>query len=195
MPFVIGLTGNIACGKSTVGRMLAELGAQYVDADALVHELLRPGTEQTAAVARRFGPEVLGPDGGVDRAKLGRIVFRDPAALRDLEQILHPAVIARVREIVAQSTSPVVVVDAIKLIESGLHREVQSVWVVTCRPEQQEERLVRLRGLSPEEAAVRIAAQPPADEKLKHADVVIDNSGSLAETRRQVEAAWKRVVG
>lgn len=195
MPRLIGLTGNIACGKSTVGRMLADLGAEYIDADRLVHELLGPGTPETAAVAERFGPDYLGPDGGVDRRRLGALVFADPAALRDLEAILHPAVLRLIEERVARSSKPVVVVDAIKLIESGLHRAAESVWVVTCSPEQQRARLVHERGLTAAEAEQRIAAQPPGTEKLRYADVVIDNSGPLAETRRQVEAAWRRVLG
>ena len=195
MPYKIGLTGNIGCGKSAVGDMLQELGADYVDADQLVHELLAAESPLVADVVARFGPEVLDPDGGVDRRRLGAIVFADWAALRDLERLLHPAVRSEIRRRMASSSAAAIAVDAIKLIEGGLFREVDSVWVVTCEPAEQRRRLIELRGLTAEEVEARIAAQPPQREKLPYADVVIDNSGSLGATRRQVARAWKRLVG
>lgn len=193
--YLIGLTGNIGCGKSTVAAMLAELGAEVIDADRLVHQLMEPGTERWRAIVERFGQGILRPDGTIDRARLGEVVFRDPAALADLEAILHPAARKLAEDRIASSRKPVVVLEAIKLIEAGWSRRVDSVWVVTCRREQQTERLRQSRGLSQAEAELRIKAQPPAEEKLKHADVVIDNSGPLEDTRHQVEAAWTRLVG
>ena len=194
MAYRIGLTGNIGCGKSSVGKMLAELGAEYIDADQIVHELYRPGTPESERILDRFGPSILGASGEIDRRKLAEIVFRDPSALRDLEALLHPSVRARIRQRVASTEKSVAVIDAIKLFESGLVNEVDVVWVVTCTPEQQEARLMKTRGYSREEARLRIEAQPPQAEKVKRANVVIDNSGSLEATRRQVKTAWQKLL-
>jgi dephospho-CoA kinase len=189
MPYRIGLTGNIACGKSTVGRLLVARGAEYVDADRLVHALMEPGTPEHARIVERFGPDVLTADRQIDRPKLGGIVFADPAALRDLEAILHPGVRAEIRRRLAASTAQIFVVDAIKLLEGGLAREMDAVWVVTCPREEQVRRLMAERGLSEEQAAIRISAQNPQEEKVRQATVVIENGGTLADTERQVEAA------
>ena len=192
MTVLIGLTGNIATGKSEVGRMLAELGARVIDADAVAHQVMRRGGPAYAAVVEAFGPDILRPDGEIDRARLGAIVFADAEALRCLEAIVHPEVIARVDALVREATEPVVVVEAIKLIEAGM--KCDSLWVVTCAKEQQLARLMAQRGLSEEEARRRIEAQPPQEEKLALADVVIDNSGSLDETWRQVKREWEKIV-
>jgi dephospho-CoA kinase len=189
MPYRIGLTGNIACGKSSVGRLLVARGAQYVDADRLVHTLMEPGRPENDQIVARFGPAVRRSDGTIDRPALGAIVFADPAALRDLEAILHPGVRAEIRRLLATSEAPIFVVDAIKLIEGGLAREMDAVWVVTCPREEQVRRLTTERGLTAEQAEARISAQGAQEEKVRQATVVIDNSGSLAETERQVEAA------
>ncbi|MBI4492253.1 MAG: dephospho-CoA kinase [Chloroflexi bacterium] len=194
MAYRIGLTGNIGCGKSSVGEMLQALGAEYIDADRVVHELYRPRSPESERVVARFGPAILGPDGTIDRRKLGQIVFRDPQALKDLEALLVPEVRARVRRRVAASTAPAVVVDAIKLLESGLADEMDAVWVVTCTPEQQVQRLMETRGYSRQEAEARIAAQPPQEGKVERADVVIDNSATLEQLRRQVERIWAELV-
>lgn len=191
--FLIGLTGNIACGKSVVARMLAELGAEVIDADQLVHQLMEPGTESWQAILRRFGPSIQRPDGTIDRKALGEIVFRDAAALVDLEAILHPATRRLAEGMIASSARSVVVLEAIKLIEAGWHQRVDSVWVVVCSRERQIERLMRDRGLARGEAELRVDVQTPASEKLEHADVVIDNGGTLEDTRRQVEAAWRAI--
>jgi dephospho-CoA kinase len=194
-PLWIGLTGNIACGKSTVARMLAEMGAYVIDADAIAHEVIRKGTPAHEAILRRFGPGILRADGEIDRRRLGEIVFRDPAALRDLEAIVHPAVLAEIQQrVLACPDAPAIVIEAIKLIESGFARACDSLWVVTCPEPEQVRRLMEDRGLTEEEARMRIRAQPPQEEKVRQADVVIDNSGDLEATRRQVEAAWRRWV-
>lgn len=194
MPIVIGVTGNIACGKSTVSNMLGQLGAEVIDADKVVHTLMQPKSEVWRRIVEEFGQGVLKPNGEIDRAVLGSIVFDDAEALRRLERIVHPAVTAAVRAMVQHSKAKVVVVEAVKLIEAGMHRGYDSVWVVTCRHEQELARLMRERGLTREEAEARLGAQPSLEEKLRQADVVIDNSGSLEDTRRQVKAGWEKVT-
>jgi dephospho-CoA kinase len=211
--YLIGLTGNIACGKSTVLAILRELGARAIDADRVTHELQQPGEPVYAAIVAEFGPGILvAPGGPIDRRALGAIVFADAAALRRLEQIVHPAVHARIMAWLKQLGNggwgmgdgdshlpspiphpPVAVIDAIKLLESGWKPLCDAIWVVTCTPEQQLERLMATRGMSEAEARTRIAAQPPQAEKVAQADVVIDNSGSLDSTRRQIEQAWSQL--
>jgi len=195
---IIGLTGSIASGKSTVSAILREIGAPVIDADAIVHELQRPGTEVTAAIAREFGPGVIRPHGTLDRAALGRIVFADPERRRALEAIVHPAVRAEMLrriESLRQEGRPAVVLDIPLLYESGWDRFVDEVWVVFVDRDTQKARLMARNGLSPEDAEVRIAAQADLDEKARRADRVIDNRGDLAGTRAQVLAAWQAVVG
>ena len=195
MPFLLGLTGNIACGKSTVGRLLAErYGADYVDADRLVHELYAPGTPETAAVAARFGNSVLAPNGSVDRSKLGPIVLADPTALKNLQDIVHVGVGASLERRLAASSAKVVVVDAIRLIEAGLAERCAAVWVVVCSRATQVHRLAESRGMDERAAALRIDAQGPQEEKVRHATAVIQNDGSLADVERQVEVAWAASV-
>lgn len=200
--YLIGLTGNIACGKSTVVAMLRELGANVIDADRVTHELQQPGQPVYAQIVAAFGAGILSsPNGTIDRRALGAIVFSDPAALRHLEQIVHPAVHARIAawlESVAQAPHPaghppVAVIDAIKLLESGWKPQCDAIWVVSCPPEQQLARLISTRGMSAEEARTRIAAQPPQAEKIAQASVVIDNGGTLEGTRAQVQAAWDAI--
>lgn len=192
---VIGLTGNIGCGKSAVAGMLRRLGAEFVDADLVVHELLGAGTAVTGAVAHRFGAGILKEDRSVDRQALARIVFADPRALRDLEKITHPAVRREIDARLARSRSDVLVIEAIKLLEGGLYLRCDEVWVVTCDEEQQIERLVGSRHMLRGDVLRRIRAQPPQAEKVARADVVIDNSGTLDETWRQVKSAWDRLTG
>lgn len=189
---VIGLTGNIGVGKSTVMALLAELGAAGIDADKVAHEVMAPGQPAYDQIVARFGPQIA-PDGGpIDRLRLGQIVFSDPAALADLEAIVHPAVFQVIQRRVAEADAPVVVIEAIKLLEAGLSRQLcQQVWVVTAPRAQQIQRLMRTRGLSEADAALRIDAQPPQSAKVAQADVVIENDGSLDEVRAQVEQAWQ----
>lgn len=189
---LIGLTGNIATGKSTVARMLREFGAVVIDADRIARDVVRPGQPALNEITRVFGPEVLLPNGELDRPKMARLVFGDPDKLKQLEAIIHPAVREVMwREIGMQPEDAVVVIEAIKLFESSWARACDQVWVTHCSSETQIVRLVESRGLSPEEARMRIEAQNPQAEKLAQADVVIDTSGSLEETRRQVRAAWQ----
>lgn len=189
--YLIGLTGNIATGKSTVARMLQELGATVIDADALVHELQRKSTSTYDAIVAAFGPGILDRAGEIDRRALGAIVFADPAQLRVLESILHPAVLIESMQRINAATTPVVVYEAIKLIEAGRAEMCDALWVVTARYEVQLERLKRDRRMSESEARQRVDAQPPQGEKIQRATVVIDNSGTLQETRQQVEAAFR----
>jgi len=191
---LIGLTGNIGTGKSTVARMLANLGATVIDADQVAHQVMRADTPVHAALVAAFGTEVVGADGEIDRARLGTLVFSNADALARLESIVHPAVIQEVAKRVAAAPTRVVVVEAIKLIEAGMAAGCDSLWVTTCPPEEQERRLMADRGLSREEAQLRMRAQPPQEEKAARADVVIDTGGSLAQTRTQVEAAWDGLI-
>ncbi len=192
-PFVIGLTGNIACGKSLVLTTLAELGAETFDADLVAHGVMRHGERAWCGIVERFGRQVVGEDGEIDRRKLGGIVFSDPQALDDLDHIVHPAVVAAIRASVLQSTSEVVVIDAIKLFEAGLAADCDEVWVVNCTREQQIERLMRRNGLTREDAITRIEAQPPQSEKLARADRVIDNTGTAEMTVEQVRQLWNEI--
>lgn len=196
---LIGLTGNIATGKSTVLVMLRERGAVTIDADALVHELMAADTPVTRSIAQTFGDTVLDETGAVDRAALADIVFNDPEALQRLEAIVHPAVGDRLQAEVEHWRSqtrppPALVIEAIKLVETGRHRMCDSLWLVTADREVQRRRLIEQRGMTPEAADARLAAQPPLDEKRRLADVVIENNSSLSELRRQVEHAWNNTV-
>lgn len=206
--YLIGLTGGIACGKSTVLAMLAALGARTIDADRVTHRLQQPGTPVYQAIVNTFGPQIVTTPGGpIDRRKLGAVVFNDPAALKRLEAIVHPAVRTEIRRFLDEVAGagkyatrlrpverPIVVIDAIKLIESGWADECDQVWVVTCPVEQQIERLMTTRGMSLAEAQARVAAQPPQESRFSRAHVIIDNGGSQAQTRAQVEAAWQQAL-
>jgi dephospho-CoA kinase len=200
MIYLIGLTGNIATGKSLVAQMLGELGAHVVDADALVHDLERKGTPVHAAIVAEFGAGILRPDGEIDRARLSALVFSDPDALHRLEAIVHPAVSVEIERRLSDLRSPtsdfrtIVVIEAIKLIEAGLHKRCNTLWVVTSRPEVQLERLRRTRGLSEADARLRIEAQPPQSEKAALADVVIENNGTFKALRAQIQQHWEKMV-
>jgi dephospho-CoA kinase len=195
VPFLLGLTGNIACGKSSVGQILARrYAAEYVDTDRLVHALYAPGTPETRAIARRFGQDLLTADGTIDRRRLGDLVMANPSVLRALEAILDPGVMRAIDERLARTSARVVVLDAIRLIESGLAARCQAVWVVVCDRAVQIERLRATRGLSLEQAELRVAAQSPPEEKVKHASAVLRNHGSLDDLATQVDHAWQATV-
>ncbi len=188
---VIGLTGNIATGKSAVMRLAAEQGALTIDADRVVHDLLDGDAAIQIAVAEAFGPAVRRADGRIDRAALGRLVFGNPAALRRLEGLLHPAARAEIARRVTAAEAPVVMIEAIKLLEGPLAAVCDQVWVTTCARATQLERLRVCRGLDEAAAVARVDAQSPQEEKIARADVVIYTDGPLSATEEQFMAAWR----
>lgn len=187
----LGLTGGIASGKSAVAAMLRELGFSVLDADSLAHKLIEPGQPAYEEVLREFGSAVTDGQGRVDRAKLGALVFADRAKLERLNAIVHPrvaeAVLRQFAEWQREGTRDAAFVEAALLIESGIQQNLDGLVVTWCRPEQQLERLAA-RGLSKDEARRRIAAQMPVEEKLHYATEKIDCSGTLEQTREQVQA-------
>ncbi|MDH6127121.1 dephospho-CoA kinase [Kitasatospora sp. GP82] len=190
----IGLTGGIGAGKSEVSRQLAELGAVIVDSDLIAREVVAPGTEGLRAVAAEFGPEILRPDGSLDRAALGAVVFADPARLAALNAIVHPLVRARSAELEsAAGPGDIVVHDVPLLAENGLAPLYELVIVVDVDDEVRLERLVRLRGMSEAEAKARMAAQATREARLAVADLVIDNSGPLSELAPRVREVWAQL--
>lgn len=189
--YTIGLTGNIATGKSVVRKMLEHLGAYGIDADALAHSTYAPGAPGYQPVVDLFGREVLAPDGQIDRSQLARLVFSDPEALQRLEAVVHPLVGKAVDALVRLSALSVVVIEAIKLLESDLRPRCDSIWVTCASPDVQLRRLVQARGMAEAAARQRIQAQPPQEEKIAAAQVVIRNDGSFEDTWQQVTAAWQ----
>jgi dephospho-CoA kinase len=192
----VGLTGGIACGKSTVASLLRDLDCMVLEMDPIGHELLEPGQSAYDEIVREFGPSVLGPGDAVDRAKLGAVIFNDSAKRLRLNQILHPRILDVVQKWFAALARPggpeFAVVEAALIVETGFHKSLDNLIVCWCRPEQQRERLLE-RGFSREEAALRIAAQMPGDEKRQLADEVIDCSGTIEETERQVKNVVARL--
>ena len=189
---LVGLTGGIGSGKSTVARMLEERGAVVFDADLLAREAVEPGTPGHAAVIERFGADVLAPGGELDREALASIVFADPSARRDLEQIVHP----EVRRLFAEGseayrdTDRIVVFSAPLLVESGMHTAFEILVVISATVATQIERLMRQRGMSEAAIRARIDAQAPLEDKAAVADFLVDNGGTLAELESQVERLW-----
>jgi dephospho-CoA kinase len=193
----VGLTGGIGCGKSTVARFLEALGAKVIDADGVSRELLQPPNPVHYKVVTHFGQEILKPGGEIDRERLGSIVFADAQKLSELTSIVHPSLIARIEELAEELRSRhprvVIVVDAALIYEAGVADRFAKIVVAWCRPEQQIERLIAKSGLSRQDALRRMASQLPAEEKRRRADYVIDCSGSLEETRAQVEALYPEI--
>jgi dephospho-CoA kinase len=189
---LVGLTGGIGSGKSTIARLLEERGAVVFDADVLAREAVAPGTPGHEAVVERFGASVLAPGGELDRDALAAIVFADPAARRDLEAIVHP----EVRRLFAEGcdayrdSDSVIVFSAPLLVETGMHSAFDVLIVVSAPVEAQIERLLRDRGMSEEQARARIDAQAPLEEKAAVADVLVDNDGPLEELDGQVDRIW-----
>ena len=192
-PYVVGVTGGIATGKSAVMAVLADLGADRIDADLVYRELIEPGQPLLERLRDRFGDMVIDADGHLDRTALGSIVFDDPVKLRELDAMTHPAVIEAIVARVAHSEAEVVAVEAVKLIESGMSSLCDETWLVVARPDLQRARLTARAGLSGEEADSRLAAQPAEETRCHVADHVIVNSGSLEDLRRAVEARWSTV--
>jgi dephospho-CoA kinase len=194
----VGLTGGIGSGKSEVSRLLAAHGAVVVDADELAREAVAPGSEGLAEIVVAFGPDVLAAEGGLDRRAVAARVFDDPAARARLEQIIHPRVraLAAERETAAWDADPtaVVVHDVPLLVETGQQHRYDLVLVVDVSPEVQLDRLVRLRGMSADEARARMAAQSAREQRAAAADVLIDNSGSLDDLARRIDEIWSDVL-
>lgn len=196
---LIGLTGGIGSGKSTVARLLEAKGAEIIDADILGHEVQAPGGPAYEALVERFGRGIVGADGSVDRAKLGRIIFEDPTARADLNAIVHPEIYKRITARIdgLRDTDRVVVLDAALLVETlperGSSIGMDALVVVAANREDQIERVVQMRGMSSEDAEARISAQAPQGIKLAAADYVVDNRGSMEELEKSVEALWEDV--
>ena len=197
----VGLTGGIAAGKSVVGEMFAALGAQVIQADEISHQLMRPGQAVYREVVEHFGAGILDPDGSVNRARLAELAFGGPgrvSRVQELNQIVHPAVIRRQEEWLAEvgrrDPRAIAMVEAALILEAGMAQGLDRLVVVTCRPEQRIERWARRLKVDPEAARLevtrRMAAQLPDEEKIKAADYVIDNSGALEETARQVKKIY-----
>ncbi len=187
---IIGLTGNIAVGKSLVMALLAELGAAAIDADKAAHRVLLKGGAAYAPVVAAFGAGILGADGEIERAALGKIVFADEAQLRRLEAITYPAIRQEIARLIGAAEQDVIVIEAIKLLEGELKDKVDAVWVVRASEARQLERLMARRGMSREEAARRMAVQNSQADKLRQADVVIDNEGDIEALRALVAREW-----
>ena len=195
---VFGLTGGIASGKSTVSDMLRALGAPVVDADRLARKVVEPGSPALAEIAARFGPDVLDAEGRLDRPRMARRVFSDPAARAELEAITHPRIAAAGAEAFASLAAAghrVAIYEAPLLVERRLHEGMAGVIVVSVPEEVQLERLTRRDGLDEAAARARIAAQLPLADKIAVARWVVDNSGTLEQTRAQVEAIWREIQG
>jgi dephospho-CoA kinase len=193
---VIGLTGGIASGKSAVARMLRELGAPVVDADEVARDVVAPGAAALAEITARFGADVIGADGGLDRKRLAAVVFGDAEARRALERITHPRIAAdSQRRIAAHAAAGAraVVYEAALLVENGLHSGLDGLIVVSVPEAVQRARLMARDGIDARAADERLRAQLPLADKVAVADWVVDNAGTLADTRRQVEGIWREI--
>ncbi|CVK19832.1 dephospho-CoA kinase [Sporomusa sphaeroides] len=194
--YVIGLTGGIASGKSTVSKMLGKLGAAIIDADQLSREVTLPGKPAWQEIIKRFGDGIIEPGGEINRKRLGQIIFADSQARFDLEQITHPRIEAETMAAIIraeQNGCTVAVLDAPLLIEVAWHHKTDSVWVVFVNEQTQLTRLRLRDNISYEDAVARIQAQMTLHEKLNYADVIIDNNGTLENTKAQVLTAWQRI--
>ncbi len=196
----VGLTGGVACGKSTVAKMFADLGANIVDADTIAHELYRPGQEVLQELVKHFGPEILKADGELDRAKLATLVF-DGGRVEELNKIVHPAVIRRqdqwMRSLGEKDRYAVAIVEAALILEAGVKDHFDRIMVVTCKPAQKVARFAKRTGMNEEAARAdverRNKAQMPDEEKARRADFVIDNSGPVEQTRHQVQRIYSEL--
>jgi len=194
----IGLTGGIATGKSYVLEVFRELGCEVLDADRVAHEVIERGQPAYQQIIDHFGEVVTGPDGRIDRAKLGAIVFNDKSEREKLNSIVHPKVFEMqtrwFEEVMQKNRSAIAVVDAALMIETGSYRRFDKLIVVHCAPDLQLERLMKRSNMSREDARARISSQLPSMEKIKYADYTIDTSGGFVETRRQVETIYHELV-
>ncbi|MEN4012102.1 MAG: dephospho-CoA kinase [Bellilinea sp.] len=192
--YVIGLTGNIGTGKSVVRRMLEHLGAYSIDADSLAHRVITKGAPGYQPVLDYFGRYILAANGEIDRARLGKLVFSDKEALQKLESIIHPLVRQGIDHLIRRAPQAVVVIEAIKLLESGLSAQCDGIWVVYTPADVQLSRLMKNRGMPESDARQRMSSQPPQEQKIAAANVVIRNAGSFDETWKQVVTAWRKYV-
>ncbi len=190
---IIGLTGNIGTGKSAIMREAARRGALTIDADQVVHQILDQEEAIQDKITDAFGDAVVLPNGRINRAALGNIVFKDPQALQKLETVVHPLVRPKINEIIANTSASIVIIEAIKLLEGDLVEECDQVWVANCGKYLQLQRLIISRGMDEDHAFERIMAQPPQAEKVARADVVIDTTGPLTSTSQQVHEAWSKL--
>jgi dephospho-CoA kinase len=198
MTVSIGLTGGIASGKSTVSKMLVELGADYIDADLVGHQIYQPGKEAWQEIIDTWGEDLLLPDQTINRQKLGAIVFSAPEALARLNQITHPRIKAELKKEIdlrkkSESDVKALVIEAAILIEANWHPLFDKIWVVITDEKTAIDRLAKSKGMTPEQARARIDAQLSNEERKKYADVVIENNGSLEEVLKQVEKAWAEI--
>jgi len=198
----VGLTGGIACGKSTVAAMLAARGASVLQADLVAHELMRPGQAVYDEIVRRFGREILNANHTINRARLAELAFSaNSRRIAELNAVIHPAVLAYqhqwLKETALRDPQGVAVVEAALILEAGARSHFDKIVVVTCRPEQKAERLAQRLAMSIDQAVLEVArrssAQMADEEKVRHADFVIDASGTLAHTEEQVEALWREL--
>lgn len=190
---IIGLTGNIATGKTVVRKMLGHLGAYTIDADALTHRIIAPDGPGYEQILDQFGKFILSPDGTINRSKLGKLVFSDPEALARLEAIIHPYVRKAVDYLIRNARQDVIVLEAIKLLESPLREKVDTIWVTTSSEYNQLARLAAKRGMDPETAQERMSAQTSQEQKAAEADFVIRNNGTFEDTWKQVQAGWEQL--
>lgn len=191
--FLVGLTGGIASGKSTVSKLLASYGADTIDADQVAREVVMPGSNGLTAVVNEFGVEVLTSNGELDRQELGRRVFADAKKRKSLEAILHPLIKARTSQLIQESTKEIVVYAVPLLVEANVDYPFDMILTVEANPELQIERIVRSRGLSEQEAAARLAAQATKIERAERADFVIDSSGTHTQLETQVQLLWAKI--
>ena len=191
--FLVGLTGGIASGKSTVAKLLASYGADTIDADQVARDVVVKGSEGLGAVVRQFGSSVLTAAGDLDREELGRIVFEDPTKRKLLEEILHPLIKARSLKLIDESKASVVVYAVPLLVEAKVDYPFDMILTVEAGPENQIERIVRSRGLSVDEAKARIGAQATQGQRAEKADFILDSSGSLLQLEEQVQLLWSRI--
>lgn len=191
--YVIGLTGNIAVGKSVVRQMLQHLGAYTVDADSMGHQAMSPGAPAYKPVVQTFGKGILGSDGRINRIALGNIVFSNPEALKRLEAITHPIIRKAIDTLIKRSKQRVVVIEAIKLLEGDLKDSVDTVWVVNSTPQTQYRRLISKRKMTENDAKKRILSQNKQADKVKQANVVIQNDGNIEDTWKQVQFQWGEI--
>lgn len=192
---IIGLTGNMGTGKSTVARLLVEKGALHIDADKLAREVVQPGEPAYEDIVSYFGREILNEKGKIDRQALGEIVFNDSGERKRLEEFTHPRIIGRIDEIIeGQAEGVVIVIDAPLLIEAGLHERVDEVWVTDCARKTQIERITKRDGLSEEEIEKRLSSLMSNEEKRSYADVVVFTNGTKEMLKERMDELWEQRV-